>query len=67
MAKDKKIDPKAVTSYAVLSPIKTLDGMLDAGDTIELTAREAAELGAAGAIQLPEPVAPIELAAPALK
>lgn len=61
-----KADPKALASYPVLSPIKTVDGMLMPGDEIECTAREAAELGAAGVIQLPEPIAPIALDAPAL-
>lgn len=39
-----KADPSVKTVYTVTEPIKTLDGVLMAGDTIELSAKEAVEL-----------------------
>jgi len=47
----KKADPKATAKYKVASPIKLLNGVAEIGDDIELTAREAAELRACGAIE----------------
>jgi hypothetical protein len=47
----KKADPKATAKYKVASPIKLVDGIAEIGDEIELTAREAAELRAFGAIE----------------
>lgn len=47
----KKPDPKATAEYVVASPIKLIDGMAEVGDKITLTAKEAAELRACGAIE----------------
>lgn len=46
-------NPKALVPYKVLGRIKTLDGELTEGDTIELNAKDAAELIACGAVEDP--------------
>lgn len=49
-----KPDRKAVKTYIARTPIKALDGMVAEGEPIELTAAEARELLAIGAIADPD-------------
>lgn len=48
-----KVDPKSIATYIATTPIKTLNGMVMPGEPIELTARDAAEMAAIGAIEAP--------------
>ena len=49
-----KADPSAKAAYMVVDPIKTLDGMVMPGETIELTAKEAVELIESGVLVDPD-------------
>jgi hypothetical protein len=46
-----KLDKKALATYVAREPIKTLDGMVQPGEEIELNGADAAELKALGAIE----------------
>lgn len=46
-------NPKVLVSYKVRGTIKTLDGDVTEGETIELNAKDAAELIACGAVEDP--------------